>query len=85
MGTPVNHAGCKEGTQRGSTHYHDKLTIKEFTFIRKIIKDKKILKVIEPSIRRFVDSMLSNSIFAVRSDGDKSDFLKGNDVEITPT
>ena len=85
MGTPINHAGCKEGTQRGSTHYHDKLTIKEFTFIRKIIQDKRIRKVIEPSIRRFVDSMLSNSIFAVRSDGDKSVFLKGNDVETTPT
>ena len=29
--------------------------------------------------------MLSSSIFAVRSDGDKSDFVKGNDVETTPT
>ena len=85
MRIPIKHAGCKDGTQRGNTHYHDKLTIKEFTFIRKIIEDKKILKVIEPSIRRFVDSMLSNSIFAVRSDGDKSDFVQGNDVETTPT
>ena len=30
LGNPINHAGCKEGTQRGSTHFHDKLTIKEF-------------------------------------------------------
>ena len=29
--------------------------------------------------------MLSNSIFAVRSNGDKSDFVKGNDVETTAT
>ena len=29
LGKPINHAGCKEGTQRGSTHFHDKLTIKK--------------------------------------------------------
>ena len=28
LGEPINHAGCKEGTQRGSTNLHDKSTIK---------------------------------------------------------
>ena len=85
FGTPTNHAGCKEGTQRGSTHFHDKLTIKEFTFIRRILQDTKLRKIIEPSVRNFVDSMLSNSIYGVKKNGDKSQFIVGNDIETEAT
>ena len=85
FGNPTNHAGCKEGTQRGSTHYHDKLTIKEFTFIRKIVQDSKLRKIIEPSIRNFVDSMLSNSIYGIKKKGDQSQYVVGNDIETEET
>ena len=77
LGTPINHAGCKEGTQRGSTHFHDKFTIKEFIFIRRILKDIKLRKILEPFIREFVDTMLSNSIYGIRRIGDISNFIEG--------
>ena len=83
FGTPISHAGSKEGTQRGSTHLHDKFTTKEFVFIRKILRDVRLRALVEPAIRRFVDTILSNSIFAMRKEGDQSSFVKGNDSETT--
>ena len=85
LGNAINHAGCKEGTQRGSTHFHDKLTIKEFIFIRKILKDIKLRKILEPFIRDFVDTMLSNSIYGIRNNGIMSNFVEGNNVELEET
>ena len=85
LGTPINHAGCKEGTQRGSSQLYDKFTIKEFIFIRRILKDIKLRKILEPFIREFVDTMLSNSIYGIRRIGDISNFIEGNNIELEDT
>ena len=85
LGSPLNHAGCKEGTQRGSTHFHAKLTIKEFSFIRQVLKDTKLRKIIEPSVRDFVDTMLTNSVYGIRIKGDQSNFIEGNNIESEAT
>ena len=58
------------------THFYDKLTIKAFVFIRKVLKDEKLRKIVEPSVREFVDTMLSNSVYGIKTIGDNQILLR---------